>query len=100
MAAAIRIKLGDLLKILSDWPQEAPRPRKKQPRTISSARIEEDMEAIRRYLQASGPTTRRDLSVELHMHDHFTLYRLNLLKERGVIVDLPGYKYGLAEDLQ
>jgi len=101
MAAAIRIRLSDLLKILTDRPQEtASMSRKRKIRPISSARIEEDMETIRRYLQASGPTTRRDLSMELHMHDHFTLYRLSLLKERGVVVELPGHKYDLAEDFQ
>ena len=100
MAAAIRIKLSDLLSIISDWPQEAPKIRKKRSQPIASAPIEMDLEAIRGYLLASGRATKQDVSMELHMSSNATVRRLNLLKERGVIVDLPGHNYGLKEAAQ
>jgi len=111
MAAAIRIKLIDLLQILSDRPPVARESHAEHLQLFASAPatvkktecsllIEQDLEAIKRYLQASKMATKRDLSMELNMSDNATLYRLNLLKERGIVVDLPGHNYGLKEAAQ
>ena len=92
MAAAIRIKLADLLKILSEQPPSACRRSTTQKHPL----VEKDIEIIRQHLQ-SGPIGRRDLELELNMSRSAILHRLDLLKERGIIVDLPDHHYGLRE---
>lgn len=86
MVTAIRIKLIDLLKILSDRPSKTAGPL-----------VEGDLEAIRRHLQNLGPKGKKDLAMELHMTDHAVLHRLNMLKDRGIVVDLHHHEYGLRE---
>ncbi|MCK9440246.1 MAG: hypothetical protein M0Q13_02335 [Methanothrix sp.] len=105
MAAAIRIKLGDLLSILMEKPPVVHDSHTRQVRLFSTASakaerrplnraIEEDLEAIKAFL-LNGTARRDDLEMELNMSDHAVLHRLDLLKERGVLIDLPGDKYGI-----
>jgi Mn-dependent DtxR family transcriptional regulator len=82
MPTAIRIKLADLLIIL----MEVRRP--------LDPEIEKDLETIKQHLLTSGPARTRDLAMELHMSYGAAIHRLNLLKDRGLIVDLPDHKYG------
>jgi Mn-dependent DtxR family transcriptional regulator len=82
MPAAIRIKLADLLPILMES-------RPLNPET------EKELETIKQFLTTSGPARSRDLALELNMSDGAVSHRLRLLKERGVVVDLPDHKYGL-----
>jgi hypothetical protein len=101
MAAAIRIKLADLLRILTEKPPAAHEPRTRQikakaePRPLN-AEIEKDLGAIREYLLA-GPARRCDLEFQFNLSDKATLHRLHLLMERGVVVDLPGHRYQLGK---
>jgi Mn-dependent DtxR family transcriptional regulator len=81
MAAAIRIKLVDLLPILMES-------RPLNPET------EKELETIKQFLVTSGPARARDLAMVLHLSDGAVIHRLNLLKEMGDIVDLPDHKYG------
>lgn len=97
-AAVIRIKLVDLLKILCEpLPKEvrtkpdSPR----QTRLTTSGVDEHELEAIRTYLMCQGPAKSIDLQFEFNMSRGTVLHRLDLLKGRGVVEDLPGYRYGL-----
>ena len=99
MAAAIRIKLADLLSILMEKPPVANESRTRQIRLFATAErrplnLEKDLEAIKAYLQ-NGPARRSDLEMELNMSDKAVLRRLGMLKARGVVVDLPGHSYQL-----
>lgn len=87
MAAAIRIRLADLLRILTETP----------PVKHRSARpnIQADLEAIREYLQ-SGPARRSDLETELGVSGDAVLHRLGMLKAAGEVVYLPDHRYQLA----
>ena len=103
MAAAIRIKLADLLSILMEKPPVVNESRTKQIRLFATAErrplnrgIEEDLEAIKAHLQ-NGPARRSDLEMEFNMSDKAVLRRLGMLKARGVVVDLPGHSYQLKE---
>jgi hypothetical protein len=107
MAAAIRIKLSDLLSILMEKPPAAHEPRTGQIKLFKAApvkaerrplnmEIEKDLEAIKAYL-LNGPARRSDLDMVLNMSDGAVLRRLHLLKERGVVVDLPVHRYQLRE---
>jgi len=109
MAAAIRIKLGDLLSILMEKPPVIHEPRTRQiklfptaPAPVKAERcplnleIEKDLVAIKAYL-LNGPAKRDDLEMELNMSGGAVLHRLHLLKARGVVIDLPGYRYQLGE---
>ena len=105
MAAVLRIKLIDLLRILLDRSPAAHEPNIRQRRLFTSpvtaskterSPLEEDLAAIKQYLQTSGPAGKRDLAMVLNMGGSTMLHRLNLLKEHGVVVDLPGHKYELA----
>ncbi len=90
MAAAIRVKLGDLLKILTDKPQpRAPRP--------SPASMTRDMEAIEKILE-SGPAKRSDLELELGVSGDAVLRRLHLLLANGIVVGVSDYRYQLKDD--
>jgi len=104
MAAAIRIKLADLLSILMEKQPVIHDSHTRQVRLFSIApakavrrplnrEIEEDLEAIKAFL-LNGPARRDDLEMELNMSNGAVLRRLNLLKENGMVVDLPGHKYG------
>jgi len=88
MPCAIRIKLIDLLKILSERPSGE-----------TAARhlpfLEKDLEAVKAYLQTSGPVASKDLAADFSISKGATLRRLNLLRERGVLINLPGDKYGI-----
>jgi hypothetical protein len=124
MAAVIRIRLIDLLKILceplpkevrtkSNSPSRAKlvvvekrvevAPRKysasqDKPKTCemwANSIDERELEAISQCLQYAGPAKRWDLQLGLNMSEKAILHRLDLLKERGVVEDLPGYRYGL-----
>lgn len=75
-SSVIHIKLVDLLKIL-------PGPR------ID----EKELDAIRSYLLSSGPATRSDLEFEFCLSNSAVLRRLVVLKERGIVEQLPGYRY-------
>jgi hypothetical protein len=81
MSAALRINLRDLLSILMEVRPLNPD-------------IEADVEAIKQHLLTSGPARTRDPAMELHLSNSAAAHRINLLKERGVVVDLPGHKYG------
>jgi hypothetical protein len=96
MATAIRIKLVDLLKILNEHP-----PSGAFVRTITRTGplVERDVEVIRRHLQ-SGPTERKVLEIELGLSRSAITHRLNLLKERGVVVECPGHCFALGEGIQ
>lgn len=107
MAAAIRIKLGDLLSILMEKPPVAHEPRTRQIELFTTApakverrplnpEIEKDLAAIRAYL-LNGPARRSDLETELNISNGAVLHRLHLLKESGVVVDLSGHRYKLGE---
>ncbi len=107
MAAAIRIKLSDLLSLLMEKPPANHEPRARQIKLFSPApakaerrplnlAIEEDLEAIKTYL-LNGPARRSDLEMELNLSDGAVLHRLRKLKARGVVVDLPGHRYKLGE---
>ena len=86
MAAAIRIKLADLLKIIAETPPVKHRP--------TSPDILADIEAIREYLQA-GPARRSDLEMELDMSGDAVLRRLGMLRAAGEVVSLPDHSYQL-----
>lgn len=107
MAAAIRIKLGDLLSILMEKSHVGHEPHARQIKLFPTAparaerrplnlEIEKDLEVIKAYL-LNGPAQRRDLEMELNLSDGAVLHRLHLLKARGVVVDLPGHSYKLGE---
>ncbi len=114
MAAVIRIRLVDLLQILCETSPKEVRAKPNSPRQARSAvveavprkdsgrqagRIDEaELAAISRYLQCAGPAKRIDLQFALNLSEKAVLHRLDLLKERGVIEDLPGHRYGLAGD--
>lgn len=86
MAAAIRIKLADLLKIITETPQVKHRP--------TSPNMLADLEDIKAYLQ-NGPARRSDLEMELGMSDDAVLRRLGALKAAGEVVSLPDHGYQL-----
>ncbi|MDD1762262.1 MAG: hypothetical protein LUQ59_08510 [Methanothrix sp.] len=92
MAAAIRIKLADLLKIIA----EAPMVRRNSSATHrpTSPDILADLEAIREYLQ-NGPVRRSDLEMELDMSGDAVLCRLGMLRAAGEVVSLPDHSYQL-----
>jgi hypothetical protein len=93
MATAIRIKLVDLLKILNEQPPSGAFVRTvTRPGPLS----EKDVEVIRRHLR-SGPTERRVLELDLGLSRSVMTHRLNLLKERGVVVEFPGHCFALQE---
>lgn len=107
MAAAIRIKLSDLLSILMEKPPVVHEPHTRQIKLPKAApvkaerrplnlEIEKDLEAIKAYL-LNGPARRSDLDMALNMSDAAVLRRLHLLKERGVVVGLSGHRYQLGE---
>jgi biotin operon repressor len=107
MAAAIRIKLSDLLSILMEKPPVIHEPRTRQIRLPKAApakaerrhlnlETEKDLEAIKAYL-LNGPVRRSELEMELNLSSGAVLHRLNMLKARGVVIDLPGYRYKLGE---
>lgn len=89
MAAVLRIKLADLLYALTDRPQT--RPSFAQTRLFSITE-EEELEAIREYLQGNQ-TTRQDLEFRFNMSRDAVLRRLNILIARGEIERLPGNTY-------
>ena len=105
MAAAIRIKLIDLLKIIAEKPAMQHESRTRQIRLFATApakaerrplnlEIEEDLEAIKAYLQ-NGPVRRSDLEMELNMSDDAVLRRLGALKAAEEVVSLPDHSYQL-----
>lgn len=96
MAAVIRMKLADLLKILNEQP-----PSGASVRTVTrpGPLAERDIEIIRRHLQ-SGPTGRRVLEIELGLSRSAMTHRLNLLKERGIVVEFPGHCFALGKGAQ
>jgi hypothetical protein len=107
MAAAIRIKLSDLLSILMEKPPVIHEQRTRQIKLFKAApanaerrplnlEIEKDLEAIKAYL-LNGPAQRSDLDMVLNLSDGAVLRRIHLLKERGVVVGLPGHRYQLRE---
>ncbi|MDD4579583.1 MAG: hypothetical protein PHF80_02800 [Methanothrix sp.] len=93
MAAAIRIKLADLLKIIAETPTI--RRRSTPAHRPTSPDILADLEAIKAYLQ-NGPVRRSDLEMELNMSDDAVLRRLGVLKAAGEVVSLPDHSYQLA----
>jgi biotin operon repressor len=104
MAAAIRIKLGDLLSLLMETPHAAHEPRVRQTKLFTTTpesrplnlEMEKDLAAIKAYL-LNGPARRSDLEMELNMSNSAVLHRLHQLKARGAVVDLPGHQYKLVE---
>jgi hypothetical protein len=107
MAAAIKIKLSDLLSILMEKPPVIHEPRTRQIRLPKASpakaerrplnlEIEKDLEAIKAYL-LNGPARRCDLELVLNLSDGAVLHRLSKLKARGVVIDLPGHRYKLGE---
>lgn len=93
MAAAIRITLADLLKIIAETPPV--RRRSTPAHRPTSPDILADLEAIKAYLQ-NGPVRRSDLEMELNMSDDAVLRRLGVLKAAGEVVSLPDHSYQLA----
>ena len=93
MAAAIRITLADLLKIIAETPPV--RRRSTPAHRPTSPDILADLEAIKAYLQ-NGPVRRSDLEMELNMSDDAVLRRLGALKAAGEVVRLPDHSYQLA----
>lgn len=90
MAAAIRIRLSDLLKILTDKPKtRAPRP--------PTPAMAEDLDAIKKILE-SGPQKRGDLELELGISGDAILRRLHLLLASGVVVGVSDHSYRLKAD--
>jgi hypothetical protein len=107
MAAAIKIKLADLLSILMEKPPANHEPRARQIKLFQTApakaerrplnlEIEKDLEAIKAYL-LNGPARRSDLEMVLNLSDGAVLHRLSKLKARGVVGDFPGHRYKLGE---
>ena len=103
MATAIRIKLVDLLEILSIHPPGAWGSARTDPKqrtfATTTRETEADVECIKRYLLASGPARARDLAMELHLNEKAVSHKLKLLRERGELVDLPDHVYGLKENI-
>jgi len=102
MATAIRIKLADLLAVLRETPPDT----KQQPRRdftqlkLTGGKIthhEGDLRAIQKYLR-NNAASRQDLEFHLNMTGNMVLRRLEILKERGAIVHLPGNVYSLVEE--
>lgn len=93
MAAAIRITLADLLKIIAETPPV--RRRSTPAHRPTSPDILADLEAIKAYLQ-NGPARRSDLEMELNMSDDAVLRRLGALKAAGEVVSLSDHSYQLA----
>ena len=93
MAAAIRITLADLLKIIAETPPV--RRRSTPAHRPTSPDILADLEAIREYLQ-NGPARRSDLEMELDMSGDSVLRRLGMLRAAGEVVSLPDHSYQLA----
>ena len=110
MAAVIRMRLVDLLNILSfSEPAKKPRERgavvqSKQSTTIQHQKTtysrqlinEEELRVIQEFLM-DGNATRRDLEFELNMSGGMVLRRLEMLRERGIVEHLPEDLYGLTE---
>ena len=108
MVAVIRIKLADLLRILMEKPHAvhesharqielfAAAPAKAESRPLN-LEITKDLEAIKAYLMTSGPARRTDLEMELNFSSGAVLHRLSMLKEMGVVIDMPGHNYQLRE---
>lgn len=95
MAAAIRIKLADLLKIMAETPPARRQPAPAKTRQ-TSLDVRLDLDAIREYLQA-GPARRSDLEMTFHMSRGTILHRLDLLRVAGEVVRLPDHSYQLAD---
>ncbi|OPX73971.1 MAG: hypothetical protein A4E44_02186 [Methanosaeta sp. PtaB.Bin018] len=89
--AVIQISLADLLKILSESSPKNP--------TISRT-TENELDAIRHYLLSTGPAKRSDLEFEFNLSDKAVLRRLNMRKERGIVVQRPGHRYDLRKELR
>ena len=113
MAAVIRMRLVDLLNILSfSEPAKKPRERgavvlskpKTQSKTVQHQKTtcsrqlinEEELRVIQEFLM-DGNATRRDLEFELNMSGGMVLRRLEMLRERGIVEHLPEDLYGLTE---
>ncbi len=110
MAAVIRMRLVDLLNILSfSEPAKKTRERgavvqSKQSKTIQHQKTtcprqlinEEELRVIQEFLM-DGNATRRDLEFELNMSGGMVLRRLEMLRERGIVEHLPEDLYGLTE---
>lgn len=105
MAAVIRMKLIDLLNILSFSDPRAVISSKLQSRTIQHQKTtgprqlidEADLRAIHKFLK-NGNVTRRDLEFELNMSGAAVLRRLEMLREKGFVEHLPDNRYGLIEE--
>jgi len=89
MAAVLRMKLGDLLTILSKTG------RRQKPGACKPF-DETGLKAIQEFL-VNGNAARRDLEFELNMSGGMVLRRLKMLRERGVVEYMQGDLYGLAE---
>jgi hypothetical protein len=110
MAAVIRMRLVDLLNILSfSEPAKKTRERgavvqSKQSKTIQHQKTtcprqlinEEELRVIQEFLM-DGNATRRDLEFELNMSGGMVLRRLEMLRESGIVEHLPEDLYGLTE---
>ena len=89
MAAVLRMKLGDLINVLSKTG------RRQKPGACKSF-DEAGLKIIQEFLM-NGNATRRDLELELNMSGGMVLRRLKMLRERGIVEHRPGDLYGLAE---
>jgi hypothetical protein len=105
MAIAIRIKLADLLEVMSRSNAEVLRnmPQKTEQTRFTGLcqKIGEDtLTDIQEYLQSTGPKKRRELEYKFSMSRNAVLRRLAVLKQRGTIVQLPENCYGPKEGPQ
>ncbi len=120
MAAVLRIKLADLLTVMTS--DLSPRPGGPNPNQsaftqlkligfrpvectlkpgnpkIRSERYEQELRVIQKYLR-SAPASREDLEFELNMTDKAVRHRLAVLKARGVIEYRSDKTYSLKEAL-
>jgi uncharacterized membrane protein len=103
MPAVLRLKLIDLLRVLSDKAPKEKESHTRQIKLIEPRRkervplnlgLKEDLEAIKAYLQ-NGPARRQDLEMELHYSSGVVLRRLHMLKEMGEVINLPNHGYGI-----
>ncbi|NPV62799.1 MAG: hypothetical protein HPY61_09260 [Methanotrichaceae archaeon] len=103
MTAVLRIKLADLLAVITlpvsipgllSRPKPASAPAAKQQQEW----VEADLDEIRAFLMG-GPAGRRDLELGLNMSRQVVRHRLQMLKDRGMVEHLPGNMYDLAANV-
>lgn len=101
MAVVLRLKLIDLLRLLTEKVPKEREPHtrqlklnepKRKERSPLNLEIEKDLEAIEK-IMAAGPVSNHDLQMVLNMSSNAVLRRLHLLMDKGTLITIPGNQY-------